>query len=78
MYSETRGGRKEGCVALSRWTGKGKNGSRKKSDYIITLPFDGRKAVDFDKLYKDPRVKEQVKRLREQIIEPQRKQAQEH
>jgi hypothetical protein len=60
-------------VTIGRLFGRGAENSGK--DHIRTLPHDGRKEVDFDKLLKDPGVKDRIKRLREEVIEPQRKRA---
>jgi hypothetical protein len=63
-------------VSISRLLGRNGRDSKEKVNYIRVLSHDGRKEVDFDKFLKRPAVREQMKRFRQQIIEPQRQRAQ--
>ena len=64
------------AVGIGRLLGRNGKDSKEKINYIRVLPHDGRKEVDFDEFLKRPAVKNQIKRLREEIIEPQRQRAQ--
>ena len=63
-------------MSIGRLLGRNGKDSKEKINYIRVLSHDGRKEVDFDEFLKRPAVRDQMKRLRKQIIEPQRQRAQ--
>lgn len=56
---------------IGRLFGRGNGTPKESRDYIRILPYDGRKEVNFDKLFERQKVQDQIKRVREEIVKKQ-------